>query len=171
MSCPTYIPVLQTEDPCGGNRISTKCIFDENAFIELGLPLNSTQEQINQALYQVVLAQRLLIASLTPNFQSLSINTTQENDTPPTINILQNTTSKSFTSVRNSVGNFSIVPNSSLADSLSDIEYTYQPYNWFVPDSKIIIKVFANQISIRTYISGVLSDGVLNNTSIKINIY
>jgi hypothetical protein len=43
-------PVLDT-DPCNGERVSAGCVVDPNLYSDLGLPINSTQQQINQALY------------------------------------------------------------------------------------------------------------------------
>jgi polyhydroxyalkanoate synthesis regulator phasin len=58
--CNSYIvPTFET-DPCHGDKKSTKCVIDENAFIELNLPANSTQEAVNGAMYQALQAQALI---------------------------------------------------------------------------------------------------------------
>lgn len=44
------IPQLST-DPCGGERIKAECVIDSNLYSDLGLSVNATQQQINQALY------------------------------------------------------------------------------------------------------------------------
>ena len=58
--CQTHIVPTFENDPCLGDKKSTKCVLDENAFIELNLPANSTQEEINAALYQALQAQVLV---------------------------------------------------------------------------------------------------------------
>lgn len=57
------IPQLTT-DPCNGKTISTSCTIDPNMFSELGLNENSTQEQINQALYLAFLDFKARIEAL-----------------------------------------------------------------------------------------------------------
>ena len=37
-------------DDCEGNKKSTKCVIHEGALVDLGLPENSTQEEINKKL-------------------------------------------------------------------------------------------------------------------------
>lgn len=45
------IPTLST-DPCGDiGRIKAECVIDSNLYSDLGLSVNATQQQINQALY------------------------------------------------------------------------------------------------------------------------
>jgi len=44
------IPTLET-DPCNGERISTGCIIDDSLYSELSLEADSTQQEINQAMY------------------------------------------------------------------------------------------------------------------------
>jgi len=51
-NCETYIVIPPLpEDPCGGDKKDVKCVVDTNAYPELGLTVNSTQEEFNQALY------------------------------------------------------------------------------------------------------------------------
>lgn len=69
--CGSYVVPVYQEDPCGGDKKSTKCVVDSNAFIELSLPANSTQEQINQALYQALLAQKTKIAAMQAQIDAL----------------------------------------------------------------------------------------------------
>ena len=49
--CNTYVQIVQSEDICQGNRVNATCVVDESLYSELSLPANSTQQQINQALY------------------------------------------------------------------------------------------------------------------------
>lgn len=44
------IPPLEI-DQCNGERMSTGCLIDESLYSELSLEANSTQKQINQAMY------------------------------------------------------------------------------------------------------------------------
>lgn len=52
MNCQqTNTPVIdQLADPCGGEKVSTKCIFSEKALAYLELPINATLEEIIDAL-------------------------------------------------------------------------------------------------------------------------
>jgi hypothetical protein len=68
--CNSYVVPIIVPDPCDGDKKSTKCVIDENAFIELNLPANSTQEEINDAMYQALQAQALAISA------TVIINTT-----------------------------------------------------------------------------------------------
>lgn len=63
-NCTTEIVPIYQEDPCMGDKKSTKCVYDENMYTELGLEVNSTQEQINQALYIAFVALKAEINSL-----------------------------------------------------------------------------------------------------------
>ena len=44
------IPILET-DLCNGERVSAGCVVDNGIYSELALSENSTQQEINQALY------------------------------------------------------------------------------------------------------------------------
>jgi hypothetical protein len=80
--CSTYVVPTIVPDPCGGDKKSTKCVVDENAFIELNLPANSTQEVINGAMYQSLQAQALAIsAAVTVNTTATPLNLTNLNTT------------------------------------------------------------------------------------------
>ena len=80
--CQTHIVPTFENDPCLGDKKSTKCVLDENAFIELNLPANSTQEEINAALYQSLQAQALAIsATVTINTTATPLSLTNLNTT------------------------------------------------------------------------------------------
>lgn len=64
------IPPLET-DFCNGDRKSTKCIYDENIYSELGLETNSTQEEFNIAIYTAFLQQKALIEDLQNQINNL----------------------------------------------------------------------------------------------------
>lgn len=49
--CQTYIQVVQSEDPCNGERIGAGCVVDSSIYSELSLSANATQQEINQAIY------------------------------------------------------------------------------------------------------------------------
>jgi hypothetical protein len=49
--CNLNTPEVFQEDPCNGERIAAQCVTDSAVYTELGLSANSTQQQINQALY------------------------------------------------------------------------------------------------------------------------
>lgn len=57
------IPILDT-DPCNGDRTPAQCVIDPTVYAELGLSANSTQQQINQALYLALLNLRAQIENL-----------------------------------------------------------------------------------------------------------
>lgn len=63
-TCDTYTPVIQSEDQCGGEKVNTQCIIDSNTYLQLGLQSNSTQQQINQALYSALIALKNQIGNL-----------------------------------------------------------------------------------------------------------
>lgn len=50
MECRDDILIEQVLDPCKGRKVSTKCVISEKALADLGLPINSTLEQIIDAL-------------------------------------------------------------------------------------------------------------------------
>lgn len=70
-TCDTYIPLIQSQDECHGDRTNAKCVIDSNMYIELGLEENSSQEQINQALYTALLAQNEIIEDLQNQIENL----------------------------------------------------------------------------------------------------
>jgi len=70
-TCDSYIVPTLVQDECDGKRINAKCVVDVSAYIELGLTANSSQEDINQALYTVVLAQKALIEDLQTQIDNL----------------------------------------------------------------------------------------------------
>jgi hypothetical protein len=58
MSCSVEITPIYQEDPCGGEKINTKCITEESAFLDLGIESNSNQQEINQAIYNTLQASK-----------------------------------------------------------------------------------------------------------------
>lgn len=50
-TCQTFINPVYQEDQCGGEKTNNQCVIDTNTYIQLGLNANSTQQEINQALY------------------------------------------------------------------------------------------------------------------------
>ena len=49
--CNTYVQVVQNADPCNGESKPSSCIIETNTYPELGISANSSQQQINNALY------------------------------------------------------------------------------------------------------------------------
>lgn len=49
--CNTYVQVVQTPDLCNGETKPAQCVIDSSLYAELGLEINSNQQQINQAMY------------------------------------------------------------------------------------------------------------------------
>ena len=49
--CNTYVQVVQTPDLCNGETKPASCVIDSSLYSELGLEINSNQQQINQAMY------------------------------------------------------------------------------------------------------------------------
>lgn len=64
------IPILNP-DPCKGCKTDASCVIDKNLYAELGLSLNSTQEQINQALYLAFLNLRAVTVDLQTQIDNL----------------------------------------------------------------------------------------------------
>lgn len=53
----TNIPEIDTEaDPCNGERISTGCITTPVALPDLNISIDDTQTDINQAIYNALIA-------------------------------------------------------------------------------------------------------------------
>ena len=50
-NCEGNIPANLTTDPCKGKRYSTGCVIHPTAISILELPSDSTQEEINNALF------------------------------------------------------------------------------------------------------------------------
>jgi hypothetical protein len=57
------IPTLTT-DPCNGCTTSAQCVKDATLYPELNLPENSSQKEINQALYLAFLSLKAQIESI-----------------------------------------------------------------------------------------------------------
>ena len=49
--CNSYVQIVQSEDICLGEVKSAACVKDASIYAELSLEANSTQQQINQAIY------------------------------------------------------------------------------------------------------------------------
>lgn len=49
-NCPSSVTPIIVDDPCQGNRIKTACVISTKALTYLGLPPNSTLENIIDAL-------------------------------------------------------------------------------------------------------------------------
>ena len=49
--CQTYVQIVQSEDICLGEVKSAVCVKDSSIYSELSLPANSSQQEINQAMY------------------------------------------------------------------------------------------------------------------------
>jgi hypothetical protein len=58
MECTTYIIPTILPDDCGGERKDAKCIIDENVYIDLGIEANSSQQDINQSVYNALQASK-----------------------------------------------------------------------------------------------------------------
>lgn len=58
MSCKVEIVPIYEEDPCGGEKIDTRCITEKSAFLDLGIESNSNQQEINQAVYNALQASK-----------------------------------------------------------------------------------------------------------------
>lgn len=63
-NCDTYITPVFQEDFCGGEKKDVKCVVDTNAYPELALSVNSTQEEFNQAVYTAFIAMKARLDSL-----------------------------------------------------------------------------------------------------------
>jgi len=64
------IPPLEN-DPCDGKQYSTKCIYDENVYAELGIEADSTQEEINMAIYTAFLNMKATLENLQQQIDNL----------------------------------------------------------------------------------------------------
>lgn len=69
--CHTHIEPTYESDPCGGERTNAKCVIDESTYTELGLEANSTQQQINQALYLAFLNLKATVENLQTQIDNL----------------------------------------------------------------------------------------------------
>lgn len=62
--CENYIvPIFQT-DECLGDKKPASCVIDSSVYSELSLPANSSQQQINQALYLSAIASKSITDGL-----------------------------------------------------------------------------------------------------------
>lgn len=69
--CNNYIVPLFQTDECLGDRKPASCIIDSSIYTELGLEENSTQQQINQALYLAFLNLKTITENLQTQIDSL----------------------------------------------------------------------------------------------------
>lgn len=60
----TNIPTLLPTEPCDGEYTSTACIVNPGAISYLNLPANSTQQTINSALINALMAKDATIFEL-----------------------------------------------------------------------------------------------------------
>lgn len=71
--CNTYVQVIQNTDPCNGETVNALCIIDSNTYPELGISVNSNQQQINSALYLAFFNFNITITSLQNQINNLQI--------------------------------------------------------------------------------------------------
>jgi len=65
MSCNTGISIPELNiDPCNGNITNAQCVLDSTVYTELGLEANSSQQEVNQALYLALQSQKTIIENL-----------------------------------------------------------------------------------------------------------
>lgn len=69
--CNTEIVPIYQEDLCNGQTKPAQCIIDSTLYTELGLEANSSQQDINQALYLAFLNQKALIENLQTQIDNL----------------------------------------------------------------------------------------------------
>lgn len=69
--CNNFVQVVQNEDPCRGKVTSAKCVVDSNLYAELNLEANSTQQQINQALYLAFISLNTTVNSMQVQIDNL----------------------------------------------------------------------------------------------------
>lgn len=62
--CNNYVQIVQSEDICLGERKSASCVIDSSVYSEISLPANSTQQEINQALYLTAITSKLITDGL-----------------------------------------------------------------------------------------------------------
>jgi hypothetical protein len=60
----TNVPTLLPTEPCGGEYLPTACIVNPGAISYLNLPANSTQQTINSALINALMAKDVTIFEL-----------------------------------------------------------------------------------------------------------
>lgn len=69
--CNLYVAPVFQEDECQGERVKAQCVVDSSLYAELGLSADSTQQQINQALYLAFLNLNSQIANLQAQIDEL----------------------------------------------------------------------------------------------------
>jgi len=71
----TTISILEN-DPCNGNTVSASCTIDSSIYSELSLSANSTQKQINQALYLASINLKSTTDDLGERLENIAVNNT-----------------------------------------------------------------------------------------------
>lgn len=70
-SCDLHITPVFQEDPCQGERIASSCVVDPTIYSELSISANSTQQQINQAMYLAILNLKATVVDLQNQINAL----------------------------------------------------------------------------------------------------
>jgi len=71
--CNTYVQVVQTPDLCNGETKPASCVIDPTLYSELGLEINSTQQEINQAIYLAFVNFNTTVNSMQVQIDNLQI--------------------------------------------------------------------------------------------------
>jgi hypothetical protein len=58
MICNAEIVPTYSEDLCGGEKKDARCVIDNSVYIDLGIEINSNQQDINQAVYNALQASK-----------------------------------------------------------------------------------------------------------------
>lgn len=74
--CNNYVQIVQSEDICLGETKPASCIIDETVYSELSLSANSTQKQINQALYLASINLKSTTDDLGERLENIAVNST-----------------------------------------------------------------------------------------------
>ena len=69
--CDLHINPVFQEDPCQGERTASSCVVDPTVYSELSLSANSTQQQINQAMYLAILNLKATVENLQEQIDAL----------------------------------------------------------------------------------------------------
>lgn len=73
MPCKTEITPIYTEDICGGEIKDVNCIVDSSTYLDLSLPANSKQGDINQAVYNALQASKATTDELQLQIDDLDV--------------------------------------------------------------------------------------------------
>ena len=71
--CHNYTPVVQSEDPCNGKITNAQCVLDSTVYMELGLEANSSQQEINQAIYVALQSLLSQVEALQNQIDSMTV--------------------------------------------------------------------------------------------------